>query len=306
MPVATWQWLAAGTVAVAVHAVVGLALVGSPSPGGGAEDGAVSVALRLGAGGSSGEARRLPSTERAAVTAEPVSANRPAARPRETAAPPVQAVPVHESPPPESQRRAPSRVVEPAPAEASAGSDAKPAQTARRIQAATAPPLPQARPHATAPEKPDGKPPERASTAGSRRDEPGDGPSRLAGDLAEANEGGSVADRFGAGKNAGTAGRQDDDARAGYVAALQAWLERHMRYPERAVARRQQGTATLYFVVDRLGRVLDYRLEQSSGHRLLDREALAMIERAAPMPQMPASLIAADMAVVVPISFALR
>ena len=306
MPVAAWQWLAAGTVAVAVHAAVGLALVGQPSPDGGAGDGAVSVALRLGADGSSGIARRAPLTERAAVTAEAVSASAPAVRPRETVARAIQVEPVHEPPPAESQRQPPLPAVEPASAEASAGSDAKPARIARRVQAVTAPPLPQARPHAAAPEKPDGKPPERASTAGSRRDEPGDGPSRLAGDSADDDEGGSVADRSGSDKNAGTAGRQDDDARAGYVAALQAWLERHMRYPERAIARRQQGTATLYFVVDRLGHVLDYRLEQSSGHRLLDREALAMIERAAPMPQMPASLIAADMAVVVPISFALR
>ena len=72
------------------------------------------------------------------------------------------------------------------------------------------------------------------------------------------------------------------------------------------MARRQQGTATLYFVVDRAGRVLEHRLEQSSGYRLLDREALAMIDRAAPLPRMPAAMSGDDLAVIVPIQFALR
>ncbi|MCB9930386.1 MAG: energy transducer TonB [Alphaproteobacteria bacterium] len=105
---------------------------------------------------------------------------------------------------------------------------------------------------------------------------------------------------------AGGGGAPGQSVRAGYVAELQAWLERHKRYPERAIARRQQGTATLYFVVDRAGRVLDYRLEKSSGHRLLDREVLAMIQRAAPLPRMPAGLSAADLTVILPVRFALR
>ena len=95
-------------------------------------------------------------------------------------------------------------------------------------------------------------------------------------------------------------------ARAGYVTTLQAWLEQHKRYPDRARTRQQQGTATLYFVVNRQGQVLAYHLEQSSGHRLLDREALALIERAAPLPQMPPGLSATDLTVIVPIRFALR
>ncbi len=95
-------------------------------------------------------------------------------------------------------------------------------------------------------------------------------------------------------------------AKAAYVSLLQQWLERHKLYPQRAMARRQQGTATLYFVVDRAGRVLEHRLEQSSGHRLLDREALAMIDRAAPLPRMPAAMSGDDLAVIVPIQFALR
>lgn len=122
----------------------------------------------------------------------------------------------------------------------------------------------------------------------------------------------------GAGGRAGTqaspdAGNADSPSSGGmpgetvdFMAQLQAWLERHKEYPRRARLRRQEGTALLYFVMDREGRVLDYRLERSSGHRLLDREVMDMLERAQPLPKMPDQMSQARLELVVPVQFFLR
>lgn len=95
-------------------------------------------------------------------------------------------------------------------------------------------------------------------------------------------------------------------AAADYMALLQAWLEKHKEYPRRAQLRRQEGTALLYFVMDRDGRVITHRLEESSGHRLLDREVEEMIKRAQPLPKMPDHMDQAELELVVPVQFFLR
>ena len=87
---------------------------------------------------------------------------------------------------------------------------------------------------------------------------------------------------------------------------LLAWLAKYKRYPRKAKIRRQQGTAMLYFEMDRKGRVLSYELQESSGYRLLDQEALALIKRAEPLPAMPSSMTQAQLELVVPIRFNLR
>src|SRR3546814_5511323 len=75
-----------------------------------------------------------------------------------------------------------------------------------------------------------------------------------------------------------------------YKAQLYAWLEKHKEYPRRARLRRQEGTALLEFAMDRGGRVLSYRIVESSGYKLLDDEVVAMIERASPLPTPPAAM----------------
>ena len=91
-----------------------------------------------------------------------------------------------------------------------------------------------------------------------------------------------------------------------YLHRLQAWLVSHRDYPRRARSRRQEGIAHLYFVMDRNGHVLEAHLQQSTGYELLDREVLAMIERAQPLPAMPDSMDQPRLELVVPIAFALR
>ena len=58
--------------------------------------------------------------------------------------------------------------------------------------------------------------------------------------------------------------------------------------------------------MDRYGRVTEFRLEQSSGHALLDAEVRAMIQRAQPLPAMPDFMQQSQLELVVPVNFALR
>lgn len=96
------------------------------------------------------------------------------------------------------------------------------------------------------------------------------------------------------------------EANVDYLVTLQAWLEKHKEYPRRAKRRRQEGTAMLYFVMDRNGKVIEARIEESSGSRLLDTEVMKMIERAQPLPRMPEEMSMAKLELVVPVQFYLR
>ncbi|MEM1145809.1 MAG: energy transducer TonB [Pseudomonadota bacterium] len=107
-------------------------------------------------------------------------------------------------------------------------------------------------------------------------------------------------------------GEGDDTAGGGnvgitpnYALTLQTWLERHKEYPRNASRRRQEGVALLYLKMDRRGHVLDYRIEESSGHRWLDQEVMDMVDRANPLPALPDSMSQSTLEVVVPVEFLL-
>jgi protein TonB len=93
---------------------------------------------------------------------------------------------------------------------------------------------------------------------------------------------------------------------ASFQAALLAHLERFKRYPRAALMRRDQGTATLRFTMDRAGHVLAAALEHSSGHESLDDEVIAMVKRAEPLPAIPPEFSQTQLELVVPIRFVLR
>lgn len=86
----------------------------------------------------------------------------------------------------------------------------------------------------------------------------------------------------GAARSAGAGGRPGDYV--DYKQLIMSWLRQHKEYPRRAKLRRQEGEAFVFIVVDGNGRLLDYRLDKSSGHKLLDAEVTAMLERAQPLP----------------------
>jgi periplasmic protein TonB len=87
---------------------------------------------------------------------------------------------------------------------------------------------------------------------------------------------------------------------------LQAHLARFKQYPAEARMSHHEGVPVVRFTMTRLGRVLSYRLENSSGHESLDREALALIERAQPLPPLPDEVPNATIELVLPLRFQLH
>lgn len=85
-----------------------------------------------------------------------------------------------------------------------------------------------------------------------------------------------------------------------------AQLNRQRRYPRLAMVRRQQGVPYIRFTIDREGKVLSSQLEQSSGFRDLDEEAVNLPRRAQPLPKPPKERLGPTIELVVPVEFFLR
>jgi len=88
-----------------------------------------------------------------------------------------------------------------------------------------------------------------------------------------------------------------------WESALAAHIERFKRYPADARARDEQGVVRVAFTIDRAGHVLSSRIVQSSGSPSLDRETLAMLERAQPLPPPPPNIPSTELSFVVPVRF---
>jgi periplasmic protein TonB len=86
---------------------------------------------------------------------------------------------------------------------------------------------------------------------------------------------------------AGAAVQPSDAAvRRRWESGLVAHIERYKRYPA-AVARGQRGSALVEFRIDRDGRLQGSRIVESSGSPEIDRDSLAALDRAQPMPKPP-------------------
>ena len=100
---------------------------------------------------------------------------------------------------------------------------------------------------------------------------------------------------------------------AAVAASAQTWegmllahLERRKRYPAEARAQRREGVAYVRFTMTRDGRVLSADLERSSGHPALDREAVALLRRAQPLPKPPPEISGDPVSLSVPVEFFMR
>lgn len=93
---------------------------------------------------------------------------------------------------------------------------------------------------------------------------------------------------------------------ADYLSRISAQLQRCKEYPRSARMRHIEGDVTLWFVIDRAGRVVDYRIARGSGHDVLDAAVDAMIKKASPFPPMPASMTQAKLEITQPVTFRLR
>jgi protein TonB len=92
------------------------------------------------------------------------------------------------------------------------------------------------------------------------------------------------------------------DPTANYQAMISAWLESHKRYPESARQRGEEGGVKLRFRVDRFGRVLAYRLLESTGYADLDA-GIDQMMRGAQLPAFPAGMTQSQIEVSVKLRF---
>ena len=96
------------------------------------------------------------------------------------------------------------------------------------------------------------------------------------------------------------------EARDSFLGRLLAQLNRFKQYPRAAARAHIEGVVMLHFVMDADGKVLSFEIAKSSGRPVLDNEALALIQRAQPLPPLPADFPTRTLDAVVPIEFSLN
>ena len=97
----------------------------------------------------------------------------------------------------------------------------------------------------------------------------------------------------------------DPAALAAYGRNLAGAVALHQRYPRLAQIRQWQGTALLQLELAVDGQLQSVRVLSSSGHEILDRQAIDMVRAAVPLPPLPASLAGRSLTVDVPVVFRL-
>lgn len=307
---------AAVVVSLGLHAALFFALANRAPEGLDAETEAISVEIVV-------EAAREPAAGPAAVEAQ-ASAEQP---PEETAASEFDAP----APPPEAASilaEPPEITAKPAPAEQGAAPafDA-PLPPAAALSLLAGPPaiaaepelpqmlalLPSPRPQAEAkqslkPQAEREKP--RRQEATEQRAEPKAKPVRKKASHAEAERAQRPSQETTASAGGGASARSRTSAgaagEASYARRLVAHLQRFKRYPDDAARRRISGATKLAVTIDRGGRLAGARVTASSGHAILDQEALAAAQRAAPYPRPPDGVGGATVAIAVTLRFAPR
>ncbi len=93
---------------------------------------------------------------------------------------------------------------------------------------------------------------------------------------------------------------------ASWTKAVMAHLGRHKSYPREARAASAEGDVQVALVIARDGRVLERRLHRTGGAPSLDRAALELVDRATPLPALPADFLTDRIEVVVPIRYRLK
>lgn len=96
------------------------------------------------------------------------------------------------------------------------------------------------------------------------------------------------------------------DAQKAYLSTLAAWLAKHRRYPAGARRRGQEGVVRVRVTISRSGQVLAQEIIESSGYFLLDREAMATVKRAQPLPAFPPELKGPALEFNLPVRFGLN
>ncbi|MEX2454019.1 MAG: energy transducer TonB [Rhodospirillaceae bacterium] len=292
----TWHWGIAATLAIGLHsAVVIAAFWQEPDPGARAV-GATGLEISLGAaGGAPGGSE--------SVAPDDAKDERPAeAKLTEVEPAPVEPAAVPEAVPVETAQAAePEEVPEETPVEA-----------ITRVVKTPVPARKPPEPRREKPKPPEAKPveaepaPKTPVMQTALLPEQAEPASRPAPNIAGASGKAGTQASPDVGSNEHKSGGGMPGAPPDYISILRAWLDRHKEYPRPARVRREEGTAYLYFVIDREGKVLEFSLRKSSGHGSLDRATVEMIKRASPLPEIPDSMSVARLELVIPVQFQLR
>lgn len=91
-----------------------------------------------------------------------------------------------------------------------------------------------------------------------------------------------------------------------YRQRLTALFAGRHEYPRIAALRGWEGEVRLRLKIARKGNLLGVALDRSSGHEVLDRHALALLEGHGDLPPLPETLEAGEIQVIVPIHYKLR
>lgn len=89
-----------------------------------------------------------------------------------------------------------------------------------------------------------------------------------------------------------------------YRQAVTDRLSQKRNYPRSALSHGWDGDGSILFHVERSGQLLDVSIDKSTGHKALDRAALAQVRHAAPFPAIPSEL-PDELAIVLPLRFVL-
>src|SRR5450830_1121346 len=97
-----------------------------------------------------------------------------------------------------------------------------------------------------------------------------------------------------------------DDANKKYGNALWGAIGKHKQYPKIAQMRGWQGDVIVELQLDGNGKLKSKKIIQSSSYDVLDKQALDMVEKAAPFPAPPEALRGSNFSIKVPIPFKLE
>lgn len=97
-----------------------------------------------------------------------------------------------------------------------------------------------------------------------------------------------------------------DNARNQYGSLLSREFAKHRQYPRIAQVRGWQGVVRVQLEMNVHGQILSTGIQESSGYKSLDEQALEMVKKAAPLPVPPEVLRTRQFSVLVPVVFRLE